>query len=73
MFAKMANPRNNKVCKISSFCSVGGKKKKKDKGKRVALNEFLADTTHGGTVFEPPKRTTSWADATDDIDPSGKY
>ena len=46
-------------------------KKKKGKGKTVALHEFLADTKVGGNVVEPPKRTTSWADATEEIDPVG--
>lgn len=61
------------VC-ISVVCTLSpllGKKKKK--GKTVALHEFLADPSVGGgaVVPEPPKRTTSWADATDDIDTGG--
>lgn len=48
--------------------------KKKKKGKTVALHAFLADPSVGGgpVVPEPPKRTTSWADATDDIDTGGE-
>ena len=48
----------------------GGKKKKKTKTKTVALNEFLAD---GGsdTSFPAPKRTTSWADASEDLESDG--
>jgi hypothetical protein len=48
-------------------------KKKKGKGKTVALHEFLADTKVGGNVVEPVKRTTSWADATEEIDPVGEF
>ena len=40
----------------------------------MALHQFLADPSVGGgtVVPEPPKRTTSWADATDDIDTGGE-
>ena len=57
--------------------SVGGKKKKKTKGKTVALNDFLANPATGSNFpKDPPKPTSSgggssWADATDDFDPSG--
>jgi len=59
------------IC-LCSLSLLPGKKKKK--GKTVALHEFLADPTVGGgpVVPEPPKRTTSWADATDDIDTGGE-
>lgn len=48
----------------------GGKKKKKTKTKTVALNEFLADGS-SDTSFSAPKRTTSWADASEDLESDG--
>ena len=48
----------------------GGKKKKKTKAKTVALTEFLADSS--GSAFPVPQRTTSWADASEDVDSDGK-
>lgn len=40
----------------------------------MALHQFLADPSVGGgtVVPEPAKRTTSWADATDDIETGGE-
>lgn len=57
--------------KLDSPANIaGGRKKKKAKPKPVALTEFLAD---GGsdTTFTAPKRTTSWADASEDIESDG--
>jgi len=48
----------------------GGKKKKKAKAKTVALTEFLADSS--GSSFPAPQRTTSWADASEDVESDGK-
>ncbi len=53
----------------------GGKKKKKPKGKTLALNDFLAEPGSGSPKplsREPPRKSSSWADATDDIDPTGE-
>ena len=48
----------------------GGRKKKKVKAKTVNLTEFLADGSSDAN-FPPPKRTTSWADASEDIESDG--
>lgn len=57
--------------------AAGSKKaKKKSKGKTLSLNDFLSDATSGTNyVKDPPKApaTTNWADATEDLDPSGQY
>lgn len=60
----------SRICPVSA----GGKKKKKAKGKTLPLTDFLADTSTGQSFpRDPPKHssTSSWADASDDIDPSG--
>ena len=57
--------------------SAGGKKKKKTKGKTLALTDFLAEPATGSNFpKDPPKPASSgggssWADATEDFDPSG--
>ena len=49
----------------------GGRKKKKAKmTKTVNLTEFLADGSSDAS-FPPPKRTTSWADASEDLESDG--
>ena len=51
---------------------VGGKKKKKAKGKTVGLSTFLSDPSTGSNfIKDPPKPSSSWADATEELDPSG--
>ena len=51
---------------------TGGKKKKKAKGKTVGLSTFLSDPTTGSNfIKDPPKPSSSWADATEELDPSG--
>lgn len=51
----------------------GGRKKKKAKVKKtVNLTEFLADGS-SDTSFPAPKRTTSWADASEDLESDGSY
>jgi len=58
------------VCFIGFF--AGGKKKKKSKGKTIALGEFLTDPSTGSNyIKDPPKPSGSWADATEELDPSG--
>lgn len=55
--------------------AAGKKAKKKSKGKTLSLNDFLSDTASGTNyVKDPPKAlaTTNWADATEDLDPSGE-
>lgn len=57
--------------KLDSPANIGGgRKKKKTKVKTVALTEFLADGSTD-TTFAAPKRTTSWADASEDIESDG--
>ncbi len=63
---------------LSSHSIAAGSKKakKKSKGKTLSLNDFLSDATSGTNyVKDPPKApaaTTNWADATEDLDPSGQ-
>lgn len=55
--------------------AAGKKAKKKSKGKTLSLNDFLSDASSGTNyVKDPPKApgTTNWADATEDLDPSGE-
>ena len=55
--------------------AAGKKGKKKSKGKTLSLNDFLSDVNSGTNyVKDPPKApvTTNWADATEDLDPSGE-
>ena len=57
--------------KLDSPANIGGgKKKKKAKTKTVNLTEFLADGNND-TSFPAPKRTTRWADASEDIESDG--
>ena len=58
--------------KVDSSANIGGgRKKKKAKPKTVALNEFLADGSSDSS-FPAPKRTTSWADASEDLESDGR-
>ena len=53
---------------IRTFNALGGKKgKKKTKKQTVSLNDFLSNKTPSSLGQAPP----NWADATEDIDPSG--
>lgn len=57
---------------ISRSLFAGGKKKKKTKGKTVGLSTFLSDPSTGSNfIKDPPKLSSSWADATEELDPSG--
>lgn len=50
--------------------SEGAKKGKKKSKKTVSLNDFLSGSPGKGP---PSKGPGNWADATDDIDPSGEF
>ena len=57
---------------MTTEASAAKKGKKKGKGKTVSLNTFLQDKATGTNfVKEPPKSTGNWADATEELDPSG--
>ena len=70
-------PTTLNVNALSPHTTAAGSKKakKKSKGKTLSLNDFLSDATSGTNyVKDPPKApaTTNWADATEDLDPSGQ-
>ena len=53
--------------RISSLFTPG--KKKKKKGKTVALNEFLGEEPSGAFVSFSTSHTSNWAEESEDINP----
>ncbi len=58
------------LSEITTLHYVGKKKKNKQKGKTVSLNEFLSAD---GSTPPMPMRTTSWADESNELEDKGKY